>query len=518
MKKIYTLIALAMTASALWAQTTGESAKVKKTAVNAESTTLPSAETLISSTPEGVLYENMYHSANVYVAYGGATTNRTYDGYVGNVVVSFDGKKIYMKDPFIKLAPGTWLEGDLSADGTAEFKFPQMIYNKGGVTGYAWKLVIANGNIGIDETTQSVKFKWDGSKLSQENTSDLIGMLNENSEWMGYGASQAVYSVMTDVAAKPADESKAETYRMTYYNAEGNVKTASARVVVDGSDIYIGDIYDPGFWMKGTLNGNKASFPMQYLGVHANASHAYMIPFDADTYQILSSLDFTYSSTAGSLSADKTILINLGNTGLSALDMFVAPSLSKVSYTVEAPAKPVILQCEPIGYDGGGNYGVFVYKLTTNSVSGKQLNQNNIYYNIYLDDELYTFPTSLYAYIKNDITDVPYAFTDSYRSWSGSQGLDFIADNGQQVIFVYKDYSKLGVKAVYVDGDQRIESELAEKSVTTGIDNAAAEGKAIKSVSYTDLNGARISRPSHGIYLQTTTYADGEKKTVKVVK
>ena len=518
MKKIYTLIALAMTASALWAQTTGESAKVKKTAVNAESTTLPSSETLISSTPEGVLYENMYHSANVYVAYGGATTNRTYDGYVGNVVVSADGKKIYMKDPFIKLAPGTWLEGDLSADGTAEFKFPQMIYNKGGVTGYAWKLVIANGNIGIDETTQSVKFKWDGSKLSLENTSDLIGMLNENSEWMGYGASQAVYSVMTDVAAKPADESKAETYRMTYYNAEGNVKTASARVVVDGSDIYIGDIYDPGFWMKGTLNGNKASFPMQYLGVHANASHAYMIPFDADTYQILSSLDFTYSSTAGSLSADKTILINLGNTGLSALEMFVAPSLSKVSYTVEAPAKPVILQCEPIGYDGGGNYGVFVYKLTTNSVSGKQLNQDNIYYNIYLDDELYTFPTSLYAYIKNDITDVPYAFTDSYRNWSGSQGLDFIADNGEQTIFVYKDYTKLGVKAIYVDGDQRLESELAEKTVTTGIDNAAAEGKVIKSVSYTDLNGARISRPSHGIYLQTTTYADGETKTVKVVK
>ena len=516
MKKIYTLIALAMTSSALWAQATGQSATPK--AVVAASTELPSAETLISSTPEGTLYKDMYHSANVYVEYGGAAFNRTYDGYVGNVVVSADGKKIYMKDPFIKLAPGTWLEGDLSADGTAEFKFPQMIYNKGGVTGYAWKMIIANGNIGIDETTQSVKFKWDGSKLSQENTSDLIGMLNEKSEWMGYGASEAVYSVMTDVAAKPADETKAETYRMTYYNAEGNVKTASARVVVDGSDIYIGDIYDPGFWMKGTLNGNKASFPMQYLGVHANASHAYMIPFDADTYQILSSLDFTYSSTAGSLSADKTILINLGNTGLSALEMFVAPSLSKVSYTVEAPAKPVILQCEPIGYDGGGNYGVFVYKLTTNSVSGKQLNQDNIYYNIYLDDELYTFPTSLYAYIKNDITDVPYAFTDSYRNWSGSQGLDFIADNGEQTIFVYKDYTKLGVKAIYVDGDQRLESELAEKTVTTGIDNAAAEGKVIKSVSYTDLNGARISRPSHGIYLQTTTYADGETKTVKVVK
>ena len=49
MKKIYTLIALAMTSSALWAQATGQSATPK--AVVAASTELPSAETLISSTP-----------------------------------------------------------------------------------------------------------------------------------------------------------------------------------------------------------------------------------------------------------------------------------------------------------------------------------------------------------------------------------------------------------------------------------------------------------------------------------
>lgn len=522
MKKFYASFALSFMATAIWAYsplTTGGVTVVNNTkSVMKSESVLPDASTVIDKQPEGTLYKDMYHSANVYVAYGNATTNRTFDGYVGNVVVSADGKKIYIKDPFIKLAPGTWLEGELSADGTAEFKLPQVIYNKGGVVGYAWKMIIADGNINPDQTTQSVKFKWDGKTLSQQTETDLIGMLNDKNEWMGYGASQSNYSVMTDVAAKPADESKAATYRMSYFNAEGGAKTASVRVLIDGSDIYIGDIYDPGFWIKGTLSGNKATFAAQYMGVHANASHVYMMPFDADKYTVASTLEFSYNSATGALSSDKAILVNLGKTNRSALTLYVEPSLSKVSYSVEAPAKPVILQCSPVGYEGG-NYGVFAYKLSASSATGKQLNQDNIYYNIYLDDQLQTFTTAEYSYIKKDMTDVPYGFTDSYvNAMNGSQGLDFIADNGQQVIFVYKKYNKLGVKAFYLDGDNKYESEMAEKSVTTGIDKAVADGNEVESTVYTDLNGTRVSTPSHGVYLKTVTYKNGETKTVKVLK
>ena len=522
MRKFYTAFALMFTCATVWANcpatTSVMAARNNTKTVSKLESALPDASTVIDKQPEGTLYENMYHSANVYVVYGNSTSNRLYDGYVGNVVVSADGKKIYMKDPFIKLAPGTWLEGDLSEDGTAEFKFPQVIYNKGGVVGYAWKLTIANSNIAPDQTTQSVKFNWDGKTLSQQTSTDLIGMLNENNEWMGYGASQSNYSVMTDVVAKPDDESKAATYRMTYYNEEGGMMTASTRVVVDGSDIYIGGIFGKDLWIKGTVNGSKATFSTQYMGVYSNASHAYMMPFDADSYNVASTLEFSYNATTGKLSTDKAILINLGKTRLSALGMYISPSLSKVNYTVEAPATPVILQCSPVGYEGG-DYGVIVYKLSTSSVSGKQLDQDNIYYNIYLDDELQTFTTSKYSYIKNDITDVPYQFSDSYvNPMSGSHGMDLIADNGQQVIFIYKKYSKLGVKAFYLDGDKKYESALAEKTVTTGIDNAVAEGQEVESTVYTDLNGARVAVPTHGVYLKTVTYKNGEKKTVKVLK
>lgn len=515
MKKFYTLIALAFAAMAVNAQMpVQQDSELPPLPLEG---TLPADNKLIDKQPDGTLYKDMYHSANVYVVYGTSSTNRTFDGYVGDVVVSADGKKIYMKDPFIKFAPGTWLEGELAEDGTATFKFPQIIYNKGGVKGYAWKLVIADGNIGKDETVQSVKFNWDGKTLSQVDGNEIIGMLNENDEWMGYGALQASYSVMTDKGAKPADESKALTYRMTYMDQGGSSHTSAVRVVIDGSDIYLGDIYDPDFWVKGTISGNKASFGMQYLGVHANASHLYMVPFDFNQYAATSSLDFTYDATTGSLSTDNAMLINIGKTGLSAVDLIVSPIFNKVDYTVGTPVRPVLAYCAPYGYEGG-DYGVMSYQLNPKSTDGTNLNQSNIYYNVYLDGELQTFTTDKYAYIRTDITDVPFDFTDNYvQPFTGQKGLDFVSDQGIQYIFLYKRYSKIGLKAIFVDGDKRYESAMAEYTVT-GIDATPAEGKVVKSVTYTDLNGARIATPTHGIYLQTTTYADGEVKTIKVVK
>lgn len=49
------------------------------------------------------------------------------------------------------------------------------------------------------------------------------------------------------------------------------------------------------------------------------------------------------------------------------------------------------------------------------------------------------------------------------------------------------------------------------RDITTGSED-------VKSVSYTDLAGRRISKPAHGIFLKTVKYADGSQKTVKYVR
>lgn len=507
MKRLNTIFALLLVVAAAFAQGTAA---------------LPTADDLIKDQPKGVLFKNMYRHANVYMAYGSTAMNQTYDGYASDLVVSADGKKMYLKDPFVKFAPGTWIVGDINSDGTVDFKFPQIVCHEnivGGVTGYAYKMSITSDNIGIDNTTQTVSFKWTGDKLTQVNDKDIIGLTNSNGEWLGYGALETSFTEVTDFAAKPADATKAQTYRMMYSDRSGSVQTASVRVVIDGTNVYVGDFLQPDCWVKGTLSGGKVSFAgPQYLGIYKSV-HAYMIPLNPTNFQQLQTIDFDYDAATGTMSSQSAMLVNVGKQNLSALDIFSTPYLQKTDFTVGTPAAPKITGFMKFGAEDP-TYGSVEYELSTLSTTGKQLNQDNLYYNIYADGNLITFEKSKYSYIKADMTDVPYGYSDSYTDmWTGQKGFDFITDSGKQTIFIYTPFTRIGVKAVYVDGDKRYESAMTEYPASTGIDNATDDnGNVEKSVQYRDLQGRKVVAPSNGIFIKTVEYGNGETKTVKVLK
>lgn len=487
-------------------------------------TALPSKDEIIKSQPEGTLYKNMYRSANVYVAYGTAATNRVYDGYAGDIVVSADGKKLYMKNPFVKFAPGTWIVGDLDEEGNVEFKFPQAVYHEEGdngeLTGYAWKMSVTGGAIAIDDTSQSVKYKWTGTSLTQANQSEVIGFTNENREWLGYGVFQNTFSTVSEKPAKPTDMSNAADYRMTYYDMSGNTATTLLKVVTEGNDMYIGGIYNPDFWMKGTIDGNTVTFfGPQYLGVNNATTHDYMMPFDIDTSQATEYIEFQYSSALGKMSSKGTIEVNIGKSNLSSLAMYVYPYLEKVNFTVGTPAKPEIKGVMPYGSDPNEpEIAAVLYELNNKTVTGGELNENNIYYRLYLDGELQTFGLPNYRYLKADMTEIPYAFTDSYTNMmNGSKGWDFQVIDGQQYIYIYKPFSQVALQAVYEDGDKLYESQLANYTVTA-INDAVSDEATVTGVTYHDLSGRTLTAPAKGISLKTITYANGQTKTVKVMK
>ena len=54
--------------------------------------------------------------------------------------------------------------------------------------------------------------------------------------------------------------------------------------------------------------------------------------------------------------------------------------------------------------------------------------------------------------------------------------------------------------------------------IETAIKGATAESNTVKSVSFSDLSGRRVSNLASGVYLKTMKMADGTQKTVKVVK
>lgn len=566
MKRLYTAVALVFAIATTWAQvpfaqamksaegkrmhldgryangtelkTIGHS-NASKVMRAADATALPTVDDLITAQPEGTLYQNTYRTCSAFYPddYGNVK-QKDADGYATDIVVSGDGKKIYVKNPFINLNTDTWLAGDLDAEGNVEFKFPQAIYygtsSAGATLGYAWKMAQTSTSQGTaiakDETSQSVKFKWQNNTLTQVNANEVIGLGNENGEWYGYGIYNSVFAEFTDVAVKPTDVSKAEEWRLSYTSAfDGETKKTNVKIVIDNNFVWVGGIYNSDFWMMGRISGDNVVFPAQYLG-YADGVYNYMLPLELkqENNQTMAysmdNLTFTYDAAAKKMSTDYVLGINVGKNQIQLWEGFMSPVIEKVAYAVETPAKPVIYYVMPYNSDKDQpNMGGMEYILSNLSTDGKELDESKLFYNIYLDDQLLTFDKATYRYIENDMTDLPYGYTDSYYSKMYQYyGYDLytVSDKGvtYQDIYLHKDFKKVGVKALYIDGDTRLESQMAEYTVTA-INNAAiSEGADVKSISYSDLSGRKVSAPQHGIYLKTTTFGNGKTKTVKIVK
>ena len=140
------------------------------------------------------------------------------------------------------------------------------------------------------------------------------------------------------------------------------------------------------------------------------------------------------------------------------------------------------------------------------------MDQSNVYYNVYFDDELMTFYPDQYLGLDEEMTDVPIDFQDT-------KYYDFQTYGSQHRVVVYDSgFSRAGIQAFYQDGDKRLYSDVvwSDGTVTTGISSASADAQA-KSVSYIDLSGRSVSKPQHGVFVKKTTMSDGSVKTSKVV-
>ena len=114
------------------------------------------------------------------------------------------------------------------------------------------------------------------------------------------------------------------------------------------------------------------------------------------------------------------------------------------------PAKPEITDF--MDYDDDYGYGGVQLSLTRASEDGNYLNPSKLYYNMYLDDEKYTFYPDEYPEKIEDLTDVPYSYS----------GTDLMSYGDNHIVYFYTTgFNKLGIQEIYKDGDQRNESEIA---------------------------------------------------------
>ena len=537
--KTLLLAAATLVSAASFAQTTASSLKQpKKTQLVMGKTAAPAsllkaaskAPEMITKQPEGKLYKDMYGYSEGFVSQWGAIYEDVRDGVARDFVVGNDGS-YYMKSPISAQPTDSWIKGDKAEGDTIVFKLPQQIYTLDYGDGnpikyYASRLVYqqvdGENQYVLDEKSQDIKFVWRNDSLIKCDKDALLGMTSEAGDWNGLGDLVSETTICPFSNEAPKDLSKATKYIFTFHPSERTTTQRISQVVIEGDDFYANNIDAniPDAWIHGKINNGKVVFSgAQFLGLDKNASQfRFNFPanvyYDDETYmteyKTMDEVSFDYDAATGNLSNCQYGFMSNYGYRLIALEMQVMmqPTFEAWDGVIARPQNPKILQYSPAETASGW----VVFDLPRNNVENSFMDQSNVYYNIYFDDELATFYPDQYLGIKKEMTDVPVDFNDTQR-------YDFQTYGSQHRVVIYDSgISCVGVRAVYVNGDERLYSDIvySDGTVISGIKNASADAKT-KSISYYDLSGRMIQNPKHGLFIKKTVMSDGSVKTSKTV-
>lgn len=477
---------------------------------------------IIFDTPEGE--ELMYmRSGMSYLVFWGSLLNLPVEGLAGEAVRGNDGS-FYFKDVVMNLATNSYIKGTELENGDIEIQLPQPTYysntDEGTIMFYTTVLELKQLEEGYitytpveeNNTCRFVKNEDGDLELTFDGDGQyILGVATSDGEWAGYGNQSEVYSLFNYTLATPPASLKTEKWALV---SDGNGQFV--QVGVDENDMWIQGISSihPEAWIKGEINGDKVVFPSpQYTGTFDNYPYFYFFvaaeaepnPDSSAHYDFVSidDLEFTYDAEKKYMKSENAAVISNALNWVNPLESHVAPSITFQPEEVSlVPADPTILDFGE--YMDGTCYLEFMQPMT--NIYGQIINPANMYYSIYLNEELFVFEAEEYD-LEEDMTEIPYEYSDYFT----------IACDGSlhSIDFELMGIEVYGVQSIYRDGEQVYKSNIVSTK-STSVNNISKE-KPINTM-YVDLTGRKISNPDKGIFIRIEKYADGSTKSFKVVK
>jgi hypothetical protein len=140
----------------------------------------------------------------------------------------------------------------------------------------------------------------------------------------------------------PPSTATTETWYLDAVSYNGDV-LFPVKVAIDGADMYVqgfGMDYLPDAWVKGTISGNKVTFPAgQFLGEiedEESVLQCYFLGYD-EAADDLCNVEFKYDATNGILTTDHYIFINAGSTQVSLVDYMFFIDITKTAPVLPEP-------------------------------------------------------------------------------------------------------------------------------------------------------------------------------------
>ncbi|MDE6058051.1 MAG: hypothetical protein K2F93_08570 [Muribaculaceae bacterium] len=342
--------------------------------------------------------------------------------------------------------------------------------------------------------------------------------------WKGFGDRDIKMEAQTATPLELPDGLEVYNWVMTDQYVNDFVKVA-----IDGDDFYIAglDRSIPEAWVKGKISEGKVTFPSgQYLGADmglffynyfCGADFLDETDEDGNTIRVCSYRDeavFDYDAAERKITSvkDTGYIINSTPKQLYSLYFYEDVTVGVQHRNPEAvPAAPYDLV---FSYDN--EYGSTIwFQLPNTDEEGQILLVDNLYYEIYVDDEPIYFDIVDEDWNVESTTRIPYMYDDWNDFWVYDE------DPRDHTVYLYLDsdpYS-IGVRSIYVNenGEDICSPITYWGEEVSAVDGIGSEKKPV-AVKWFDLQGRAVGADAVGIVVKVAEYADGSTVRTKMLK
>lgn len=497
---------------------------------------------LIKEQPEGT-FKTYTRAGKLWYKYWGEPYQSEQNGFLIDMVYASDGRTVYMKDPIAQATASTWVKGYLEG-GKIHMPLYQCIdYNEVENYGVMTAVLVKSDKTGTYEPNfkaKEVLFTVDQTTgvVSLEGTqggNTVYGLVYTNNlKWNGYADYESVYTPHYDKVT-PIPEALSQQTWTFQYNEKGKDAHQTVQVAIDGDKMYLAGLpfTDEKSAIVGTITGDKVVFESdQYLGV-AKGMNA-VAYFGGATYTVedieypdFGFVDHVYRykyTPKLELAYDVEKQIMTTPEGTALLVNGGKPS-EKVAYIIACcdpmfnydsgeaykPAAPKVTLFE----DWSADYGYYnvEYDAPSRDADGRFILPENLSYEVFIkkNGEItpYVFKKEVHEKLTEDMTTVPYTFSDNYS----------IGESASYLFIYESDLEDVGIQLINRTGGKEVRSDRvwAKGTPETGIQNATTEAKEVKDVIYYNVSGVRMQAPVKGVNIVTEVYTDGTSQTRKVV-
>ena len=284
----------------------------------------------------------------------------------------------------------------------------------------------------------------------------------------------------------------------TYYQEEVSYEV---QVGFDGNNVYFQGLssYLPDSWVRGQLDEDgNVTIPNWYLGVYSSWGGDYDLIFSGAT--------FAYDKDANKFTCAEGYQTIVDGTYY--MDEVADVTITKINDIAATPATPSI-----VSFSGSAEstYRSVLTNVPTTDVDGNDLMASKLFYTIWVEKgnavEQITFSPDLYEMLTEDMTEIPYGFTDSWDFTSG--GRVYLNQSVEEI----QSWTKIGIQSIYYGGGERKVSEMGwfenpMYETTTGI--SALKANDLRNAVIYNLAGQRIQTPQKGLNI-----INGKKVVVK---